>query len=54
MSRSQGVEHERDENGNVNVTFTTLSHTATRAIRVAPRKAEMYAVKLEVSVVAKD
>lgn len=45
---------ERDENGNVNVTFTTLSHTATRAIRVAPRKAEMYAVKLEVSVVAKD
>jgi hypothetical protein len=45
---------ERDENGNVNVTFTTLSKTATRAIRVAPRKAEMYAVMLELAVVAKD
>lgn len=45
---------ERDENGNVNVTFTTLSHTATRAIRVAPRKAEMYAVMRELSVVTKE
>jgi len=45
---------DRDSNGNVNVTFTTLSHTATRAIRVAPRKAEMYAVSMELSVIAKD
>jgi hypothetical protein len=45
---------ERDQNGNVNVTFTTLSHTATRAIRVAPRKATMHAVMLELSVVPKD
>ena len=45
---------DRDEHGNVNVTFTTLSHTATRAIRVAPRKTEMYAEMLELSVIAKD
>jgi hypothetical protein len=45
---------DRDENGNVNVGFTTLSHTATRAIRVAPRKAEMYATALELLVIAKD
>ena len=45
---------DRDEQGNVNVTFTTLSHSATRAIRVAPRRAEMYAEMLELSVVAKD
>ena len=45
---------DRDANGNVNVTFTTLSHTATRAIRVAPRKEEMYAVVYEISVVGKN
>jgi hypothetical protein len=45
---------ERDKNGNVNVTFTTLSRTATRAISVAPRKATMHAVMLELSVVAKE
>ncbi len=45
---------DRDSNGNVNVTFTTLSQTATRAIRVAPRKAEMYAAMLDISVVATD
>jgi hypothetical protein len=42
---------ERDENGNINVDFTSMSHSATRAIRVAPRKKEMYAAKLEISVV---
>ena len=42
---------DRDANGNVNVTFTTLSHKATRAIRVAPSKEKMYAVPHEVSVV---
>jgi hypothetical protein len=45
---------DRDANGNVNVTFTTLSHMATRAIRVAPRKEEMYAVVHEISVVGKN
>jgi hypothetical protein len=44
---------DRDSNGNINVTFTTLSHTATRAIRVAPRKAEMFAETLELSVISK-
>lgn len=44
----------RDENGNIDVAFTTLSHTATRAIRVAPRKREMYAMTLELSVVTGD
>ncbi len=43
---------DRDANGNVNVSFTTLSHTATKAIRVAARKADMYAVMHEISVVA--
>lgn len=42
---------ERDENGNINVDFTTMSHAATRAIRVAPRKREMYASELEITVV---
>jgi len=45
---------DRDENGNINVTFTKLSQMATRAIRVAPRKADMYAAMLELSVVARD
>ena len=45
---------DRDENGNVNVSFTTLSHTATRAIRVAPRKESMYAVMRELSVISRD
>ncbi len=45
---------DRDENGNINVTFTKLSQMATRAIRVALRKADMYAAMLELSVVAKD
>ena len=42
---------ERDENGNINVDFTSLSHSATRAIRVAPRKKETYAALLEIAVV---
>jgi hypothetical protein len=42
---------ERDTNGNINVDFTSMSHTATRAIRVAPRKKEMYAAQLEITVV---
>jgi hypothetical protein len=44
---------ERDVNGNINVDFASLSHTATRALRVAPKKKEMYAAQLELMVVAK-
>jgi hypothetical protein len=40
-----------DRDGNINVDFTSMSHTATRAIRVAPRKKEMYAAQLEINVV---
>jgi hypothetical protein len=42
---------ERDENGNINVDFTTMSHAATRAIKVAPRKKGMFAAQLEITVV---
>ena len=41
---------ERDKSGNINVDFTAMSHTATRAIRVAPRRKEMYAARLEITV----
>lgn len=41
---------QRDENGNINTDFAALSHTATRAIRVAPRKAETWAGQVEVQV----
>lgn len=44
---------ERDVNGNINVDFASLSHTATRALRVAPKKKEMYAAQLELMIVAK-
>ena len=43
----------RDSNGNVNVAFTTLSPTATRAIRFAPKRKQMHAAKLELNVVGK-
>lgn len=42
----------RDENGNIKVDFSTLSPTATRAIRVSPRNSEIYSAELEVQVVA--
>lgn len=45
---------DRDANGNVNVTFTTVSHAATRAIRVAARKKGTHAVMQEVTVVASE
>ena len=41
---------ERNPDGSINVDLASMSHVATRAIRVAPRKAEMYAAKLEVNV----
>ncbi len=43
---------DRDEKGNITVNFTTLSHTATRAIQIAPRKKETYAGQVETEVVA--
>lgn len=42
---------ERDIDGKINVDFTSMSHSATRAIRVAPKKKEMYAALLEITVV---
>jgi hypothetical protein len=41
----------RDENGIINVDFTPMSHAATRAIKVAPKKKQMYASQLEIDVV---
>ncbi len=43
---------DRDANGNITVKFTTLSHTATRAIQIAPRKKETYAGQVQTEVVA--
>ncbi len=42
---------QRDSDGNINVDFTSMSRVATRAIRVAPRKKDMYAARLEISVI---
>ena len=43
----------RDADGNITVAFTTLSPTATRAIRIAPKREKMYAAFLEIYVVGK-
>ena len=52
MGEKQGQTlDERDVNGNVNVEFTSLSHVATRAIRISPRKKEMYAAYIDLMVV---
>lgn len=40
----------RDENGNINADFAALSHTATRAIRVTPRKSETYGGQVELQI----
>jgi hypothetical protein len=42
---------DRDENGNIKADFSVLSHTATRAIRVAPRSSQNYAAQLELQIV---
>jgi hypothetical protein len=41
---------ERDAQGRISVDFPALSHTATRAIRVAPRQARSYAGQVEFEV----
>jgi hypothetical protein len=43
---------DRDEAGHIKFDFASLSHTATRAIRVAPRKKDIYAAQLELQIVA--
>jgi len=43
---------DRDKNGNITVDFPKLSHSATRAIRVAPRRADTYAGQLELEIVS--
>jgi hypothetical protein len=43
----------RDANGNITVAFTTLSPVATRAIKFAPKREQMYAAKLELNIVGK-
>jgi hypothetical protein len=43
---------ERDEKGNINADFSSLSHSATRAIRIAPRKSETYSAQLELQITA--
>jgi hypothetical protein len=42
---------QRDAQGRINVDFPELSHTATRAIRVAPREARSYGGQVEIEVV---
>ena len=41
----------RDADGNITVEFTTLSPTATRAIRIAPKRKQMVAAELELTVI---
>jgi metacaspase-1 len=42
----------RDAAGHIKLDFVSLSHNATRAIRVAPRKSEIYAAQLDLQIVA--
>jgi hypothetical protein len=48
----QDTVDDRDESGHINVEFPSLSHTATRAIVVAPRKKDIYAAQLELQIIA--
>lgn len=41
---------DRTPEGTIDADLATMSHVATRAIRVAPRKKQMYAAKIEVDV----
>lgn len=44
---------DRNSDGTIDVDLATMSHGATRAIRVSSRKKEMYAAKIEVDVTRK-
>jgi hypothetical protein len=46
----QDTVEDRDEAGHIKVDFPQLSHTATRAIRVAPRRQDIYAAQLELQI----
>jgi hypothetical protein len=48
----QDTVEDRDAAGHIKLDFVSLSHTATRAIRVAPRKSENYAAQLDLQIVA--
>jgi hypothetical protein len=48
----QGTVDDRDEAGHIKVGFPSLSHTAIRAVRVAPREKDIYAAQLELQIVA--
>ena len=48
----QDTVDDRDEAGHIKVDFASLSHTATRAIVVAPRKKDIYATQLDLQVIA--
>jgi len=48
----QDTVEDRDAAGHIKLDFVSLSHNATRAIRVAPRKSEIYAGQLDVQIVA--
>jgi metacaspase-1 len=48
----QDTVDDRDEAGHIKLDFPSMSHTATRAIRVAPRKKDIYAAQLELQIVA--
>jgi hypothetical protein len=48
----QDTVDDRDEAGHIKVDFASLSHAATRAIVVAPRKKDMYATRLDLQIVA--
>jgi hypothetical protein len=41
---------DRNTDGSIDVALASMSHVATRAIQVAPRKKEMYATRIEVDV----
>jgi len=47
----QDTVEDRDESGHIKVDFPQLSHTATRAIRVAPRQKDIYAAQLDLQIV---
>jgi metacaspase-1 len=48
----QDTVDDRDPAGNIKVDFPSLSHTATRAIQVAPRNKDIYAAQLDLQIVA--
>ena len=48
----QDTVEDRDADGHIKLDFVSLSHNATRAIVVAPRKSQIYAAQLDLQVVA--